>query len=81
MPLVIGYHKIRGLAGPLRMICYYKSEPFTNVCAPASPSTDQEKPKMAGDARVALRSLARGEARLGRGERETENDHYACVIL
>jgi len=27
----IGYHKIRGLAAPLRMLCYYKSTPFTNV--------------------------------------------------
>merc|ERR1712205_285958 len=31
MALVIGYHKIRGLGAPLRMICYYKSQPFTNV--------------------------------------------------
>ena len=31
MSLVIGYHKIRGLGAPLRMICYYKSQPFTNV--------------------------------------------------
>ena len=31
MALVIGSHKIRGLGAPLRMICYYKSQPFTNV--------------------------------------------------
>merc|ERR1739848_869678 len=29
--LTIGYHKIRGLAAPLRMMCYYKQQPFTNV--------------------------------------------------
>jgi len=26
----IGYHAIRGLAGPLRMMCYYKGQRFTN---------------------------------------------------
>lgn len=29
--LTIGYHKIRGLGAPLRMMCFYKSQPFTNV--------------------------------------------------
>lgn len=29
--LVIGYHLIRGLGAPCRMMCYYKSAPFTNV--------------------------------------------------
>jgi len=29
--LTIGYHKIRGLGAPLRMMCYFKSQPFTNV--------------------------------------------------
>merc|ERR1712107_658387 len=29
-PITIGYHKIRGLAGPLRMMCYYKGQPFVN---------------------------------------------------
>jgi len=34
MALTIGYHKIRGLGAPLRMMCYYKEEPFTNwACA------------------------------------------------
>jgi len=28
----IGYHKIRGLGAPLRMMCYYKTQPFLNVC-------------------------------------------------
>jgi len=27
----VGYHKIRGLGAPLRMICYYKSQPFSMV--------------------------------------------------
>lgn len=29
--LTIGYHKIRGLGAPLRMMCYYKEQPFTMV--------------------------------------------------
>ena len=29
--LTIGYWACRGLGAPLRMICYYKSQPFTNV--------------------------------------------------
>lgn len=29
-PITVGYHKIRGLAGPLRMMCYYKKQPFIN---------------------------------------------------
>lgn len=29
--LTVGYHKIRGLAAPLRMILYYKSTAFKNV--------------------------------------------------
>jgi glutathione S-transferase len=29
--ITIGYHLIRGLAAPLRMMCYYKSQPFKNV--------------------------------------------------
>lgn len=29
-PPVIGYHKIRGLAGPLRMMCSYAEQPYTN---------------------------------------------------
>jgi glutathione S-transferase len=29
--ITIGYHLIRGLAAPLRMMCYYKSQPFENV--------------------------------------------------
>lgn len=29
--LTIGYHKIRGLAAPLRMMCFYKSQPYTEV--------------------------------------------------
>ena len=29
--MVLGYHKIRGLAAPLRMMFYYKGEPFTHV--------------------------------------------------
>jgi len=28
---IIGYHKIRGLAAPLRMMCYYKKQNFVNV--------------------------------------------------
>eukprot|EP00928_Gymnodinium_smaydae_P021544 TRINITY_DN1841_c0_g1_i1.p1 TRINITY_DN1841_c0_g1~~TRINITY_DN1841_c0_g1_i1.p1 ORF type:complete len:247 (-),score=66.38 TRINITY_DN1841_c0_g1_i1:149-889(-) len=27
-PLTIGYHRIRGLGAPLRMMCYYKSQSF-----------------------------------------------------
>lgn len=27
----VGYHQIRGLGAPVRMMMYYKSEPFTNV--------------------------------------------------
>jgi len=27
----IGYHRIRGLAAPLRMMCYYTSTPYTSV--------------------------------------------------
>jgi len=30
-PITIGYHKIRGLGAPLRMICCYKATPFLNV--------------------------------------------------
>eukprot|EP00928_Gymnodinium_smaydae_P062349 TRINITY_DN46234_c0_g1_i1.p1 TRINITY_DN46234_c0_g1~~TRINITY_DN46234_c0_g1_i1.p1 ORF type:complete len:268 (-),score=54.91 TRINITY_DN46234_c0_g1_i1:116-865(-) len=30
-PLTIGYHRIRGLGAPLRMMCYYKSCPFENA--------------------------------------------------
>jgi len=29
--ITIGYHKIRGLAAPLRMMCYYKAQPYTEV--------------------------------------------------
>jgi len=29
-PIIVGYHKIRGLAGPLRMMCYYKNQTFVN---------------------------------------------------
>jgi glutathione S-transferase len=29
-PPVIGYHKIRGLAGPLRMMCCYAGQPYVN---------------------------------------------------
>jgi len=29
--ITIGYHKIRGLGAPLRMMCYYKSQPFKNI--------------------------------------------------
>jgi len=31
-PPTLGYHKIRGLGAPLRMMCYYKSQSFVN-CA------------------------------------------------
>lgn len=30
-PPIIGYHKIRGLAGPLRMMCCYKGQPYINA--------------------------------------------------
>eukprot|EP00446_Apocalathium_sp_SHHI-4_P046501 CAMPEP_0177409354 /NCGR_PEP_ID=MMETSP0368-20130122/64202_1 /TAXON_ID=447022 ORGANISM="Scrippsiella hangoei-like, Strain SHHI-4" /NCGR_SAMPLE_ID=MMETSP0368 /ASSEMBLY_ACC=CAM_ASM_000363 /LENGTH=310 /DNA_ID=CAMNT_0018878123 /DNA_START=26 /DNA_END=955 /DNA_ORIENTATION=+ len=30
-PIIVGYHKIRGLGAPLRMICYYKGEKFINA--------------------------------------------------
>lgn len=29
-PPVVGYHKIRGLGGPLRMMCCYKGQPYVN---------------------------------------------------
>jgi len=29
--ITIGYHKIRGLGAPLRMMCFYESQSFTNV--------------------------------------------------
>jgi glutathione S-transferase len=29
-PPIIGYHKIRGLAGPLRMMCFYKKRDFVS---------------------------------------------------
>lgn len=29
-PLTIGYHKIRGLAAPLRAMCHYKGQPYIN---------------------------------------------------
>jgi len=29
--LTVGYHKIRGLGAPLRMMCFYKGQNFTNV--------------------------------------------------
>jgi glutathione S-transferase len=30
--VTIGYHKIRGLAAPLRMMCFYRSQAFTDEC-------------------------------------------------
>lgn len=30
--ITVGYHLIRGLAGPLRMMCYYKQQNFVNKC-------------------------------------------------
>jgi len=30
-PIIVGYHKIRGLGAPLRMICCYKGEKFINA--------------------------------------------------
>jgi len=37
--LTVGYWKIRGLAGPLRMMCHYKKQPFVNKAY----GTDKEK--------------------------------------
>merc|ERR1719350_1435969 len=46
----IGYHKIRGLGAPLRMMMFYKSEPFQNVGYGADMKESwfgDEKPKLA----------------------------------
>jgi len=31
MPLTVGYHLIRGLGAPLRMMCHYKNTSYNNV--------------------------------------------------
>lgn len=45
----IGYHKIRGLGAPLRMMCYYKKQKFTNQAYGADMTATWfagEKPKL-----------------------------------
>lgn len=49
LDLTIGYHLIRGLGAPLRMMCYYANQPFTNVAYGADMKEEwfgKDKPKL-----------------------------------